>query len=180
MTLLGVFFLTLRQYERSNHLVFLLSHDLKSPLAIIKMYAENLGAKLEADPQALQPITRSADRMLRLVENFLDASRAGGREPGRGGQHVQLRATVRAVAGCYDDCSPGLTASGQPRSLPRCVSSMARAMSGPAHASAEGHQARHPISMRSLKTVPPQFLQRRLSSSLKNSSWFPHFLHATS
>ena len=53
-------------------------------------------------------------------------------------------------------------------------------MSGPAQASAEGHQARHPMSIRSLKTVPPQFLQRRFISSLKNSSWFPHFLHATS
>ena len=60
------------------------------------------------------------------------------------------------------------------------MSSSARAMSGPAQSSAEGHQARHPMSMRSLKTVPPQFLQRRFISSLKNSSWFPHFLHATS
>ena len=37
-------------------------------------------------------------------------------------------------------------------------------MSGPAQASADGHQARQPISMRSLKTVPPQFRQRRFIS----------------
>lgn len=62
--------------EMRADFVSMLSHDLKSPLAIIKMYAENLGNTAGADPQALRPIKRSADRMLRLVENYLDASRA--------------------------------------------------------------------------------------------------------
>jgi len=66
----------------------LLTHDLKSPLAVIKMYAEALGTKQGVDPQPLQAITRSADRMLRLVENFLDASRAGV---------VQLELALRPV-----------------------------------------------------------------------------------
>ena len=62
--------------EMRTDFVSMLSHDLKSPLAVIKMYAEALGAKGGADPVPLQAITRSADRLLRLVENFLDASRA--------------------------------------------------------------------------------------------------------
>jgi signal transduction histidine kinase len=64
--------------ELRTDFVSMLSHDLKSPLAIIKMHAERLGAKGGADPQSQQAITRSADRMLRLVENFLDASRTDG------------------------------------------------------------------------------------------------------
>jgi len=62
--------------ELRTDFVSMLSHDLKSPLAVIRMYAEALAAKGGVEPQPLQAITRSADRMLRLVENFLDASRA--------------------------------------------------------------------------------------------------------
>jgi signal transduction histidine kinase len=62
--------------EMRTDFVSMLSHDLKSPLAIIKMYAEALGASGGVDPQPLQAISRSADRLLRLVENFLDASRS--------------------------------------------------------------------------------------------------------
>jgi signal transduction histidine kinase len=66
--------------ELRTEVVSMLSHDLKSPLAIIKMHAEALAKKGKPDDQSLHAITRSADRMLRLVENFLDASRPESRQ----------------------------------------------------------------------------------------------------
>ncbi len=83
--------------ELRRDFVSMLSHDLKSPLAIIKMYAESLGAKAGADPRALQPITRSADRMLRLVENFLDATRADAAHLELALQPVHLENLIRRV-----------------------------------------------------------------------------------
>lgn len=83
--------------EMRRDFVSMLSHDLKSPLVIIKMYAEGLGAKTGGDPQALQPITRSADRMLRLVENFLDASRADTAHLDLTLQPVHLEVLIRRV-----------------------------------------------------------------------------------
>jgi signal transduction histidine kinase len=62
--------------EMRRDFVSMLSHDLKSPLSIIRMYAENLAARDGAAAREARVIARSADRMLRLVENFLDASRA--------------------------------------------------------------------------------------------------------
>jgi signal transduction histidine kinase len=62
--------------EMRRDFISMLSHDLKSPLAVIKMYAERLGAQERAASREAQVISRSADRLLRLVENFLDASRA--------------------------------------------------------------------------------------------------------
>jgi signal transduction histidine kinase len=55
--------------------VSMLSHDLKSPLAVIKMYADLLADK-GAGGREVAAISRSADRLLRLVENFLDFTRA--------------------------------------------------------------------------------------------------------
>jgi signal transduction histidine kinase len=75
----------------------MLSHDLKSPLAIIKMYAERLGARGGADPRSQQAITRSADRMLRLVENFLDASRTDGGRLELALRPVRLEALIERV-----------------------------------------------------------------------------------
>lgn len=83
--------------EMRTDFVSMLSHDLKSPLAIIKMYAEALGAKGGADPVPLQAITRSADRLLRLVENFLDASRAEGAHLELALRPLRLEGLIRRV-----------------------------------------------------------------------------------
>jgi signal transduction histidine kinase len=56
--------------------VSMLSHDLKSPLSVIRMYADALAARPGAEREA-DAISRSAERLLRLVGNILDASRAG-------------------------------------------------------------------------------------------------------
>lgn len=77
--------------------VSMLSHDLKSPLAIIKMYAENLGSRAGGNPLDTRPITRSADRMLRLVENYLDASRADAERLELSLRPVRLEELIRRV-----------------------------------------------------------------------------------
>jgi signal transduction histidine kinase len=64
--------------EMRTDFTAMLSHDLKSPLAVVKMYAEALGAAPGTNQQAVAAISRSADRLLRLVENFLDASQVAG------------------------------------------------------------------------------------------------------
>ena len=83
--------------ELRTEFVSMLSHDLKSPLAIVKMHAESIGAHGGANPRSLQAITRSADRMLRLVGNFLDASRADSGRLELALRPVQLDAVIRRV-----------------------------------------------------------------------------------
>lgn len=83
--------------ELRTEFIAMLSHDLKSPLAIIRMHAETIGARGGAHPDSLQAITRSADRMLRLVENFLDASRPEGGRLQLALQPVRLDALIRRV-----------------------------------------------------------------------------------
>ncbi len=55
------------------------SHELKTPLTTIRMYAEMLGEKRIADPDKqqsyLQTIIRESQRLTRLVNNVLDFSR---------------------------------------------------------------------------------------------------------
>jgi signal transduction histidine kinase len=78
----------------------MLSHDLKSPLAVIKMYAEALEGDGAGRRREAQAIARSADRMLRLVENVLDYSRVDGAPGTVNPASLELPALVERV--CAD------------------------------------------------------------------------------
>lgn len=81
------------------------SHELKTPLALIRMYAETLEMERIPDPEAqreyLRVIMRESDRLSRLINNILAFSRI---ESGRAHYHrerLDLGATVRAVLAIY-------------------------------------------------------------------------------
>jgi signal transduction histidine kinase len=65
-----------------RRLVSGLAHDIKSPLSVVKGFAEMIGLSLAGMPgqehnlSCLQRIGRNIDRVLRLVMGFLDASQA--------------------------------------------------------------------------------------------------------
>ncbi len=87
--------------------ISVVSHELKTPVAIIKGYAETLlRPEAQRDPALLQEmlgaITEEADRLARLVDDLLDASRlqAGGL-PFRDVQDVDLRLIARRVVARY-------------------------------------------------------------------------------
>jgi signal transduction histidine kinase len=61
--------------EIRRDFVSMLSHDLRSPLSVVKMYSEILREK-GTEPVAVEAISRNADRLLGIVNNFLDYSRA--------------------------------------------------------------------------------------------------------
>ncbi len=58
------------------------SHDLKTPLSVIRMFGETLEMGRVADPAARQEyyrvITRESERLTRLIDNVLDFSRIEG------------------------------------------------------------------------------------------------------
>jgi len=58
------------------------AHEFKTPLAVIKAYAQLLRKRDRAEDQALSVILRQVERLNRLVEHLLDASRlrSGGRD----------------------------------------------------------------------------------------------------
>ena len=73
--------------ELKSEFVSVVSHELKTPVALIKGYTSTLRRKdVEWDPEvlqnSLQVIEEEADRLTLLIENLLDASRlqAGGME----------------------------------------------------------------------------------------------------
>ncbi len=87
--------------------ISVVSHELKTPVAIIKGYAETLlRPEAQRDPGLLQEmlgaITEEADRLARLVDDLLDASRlqAGGL-PFRDVEDVDLRLIARRVVSRY-------------------------------------------------------------------------------
>jgi signal transduction histidine kinase len=64
------------------------AHELKTPLAVVKAYAQLVQRRVPAEAPALAVVQRQVDRMTRLVQHLLDASRlrldpgaAGPREP---------------------------------------------------------------------------------------------------
>lgn len=69
-----------------RRLVSGLAHDIKSPLSVIKGFAEVIGVNVanipgqEYSSSATQRIQENVDRILRLITGFLDASRAEGGE----------------------------------------------------------------------------------------------------
>ncbi len=87
-----------------RQLVSALAHDIKNPLAVVVGYTEIVADRLAHIPAqdenlaALQRIHGNAERILKLVTGFLDASKA---EAGKGAQlrqPVQLNRLIREVA----------------------------------------------------------------------------------
>lgn len=103
---LAVIFFALRQEQRANALksVFIanVSHELKTPLSIIRMFSELLALRGAKDAAALREyaeiITRESDRLSALIDNVLDFSRIEG---GRAAYHFSecdLATVVHRVA----------------------------------------------------------------------------------
>jgi signal transduction histidine kinase len=78
--------LTLRASARATELaraktdfVSNVSHELKTPLALIRMFGETLGSGIVSDPEKRQEfygiIRRESERLTHLIDNVLDASR---------------------------------------------------------------------------------------------------------
>ena len=91
--------------EMRTDFVSNVSHELKTPLALIRMYAETLEMERVPDPENrreyLRVIMRESDRLSRLINNILSFSRI---ESGRARYHrerLDLGATVRAVLAIY-------------------------------------------------------------------------------
>jgi len=65
--------------EQKSRFVSSVSHELKTPIALIRLYAETLELGRVADPQRarefLQVISREAQRLTHLINNVLDISR---------------------------------------------------------------------------------------------------------
>jgi signal transduction histidine kinase len=74
------------------------AHEFKTPLAVIKAYAQLMARREPAEERALAVIQRQVDRMNRLVQHLLDSSRlrleAGAGRPER----FDLAALAREVA----------------------------------------------------------------------------------
>ncbi len=51
------------------------AHELKTPLAVVKAYAQLVQRRVPAEAPALAVVQRQVDRMTRLVQHLLDASR---------------------------------------------------------------------------------------------------------
>jgi PAS domain S-box-containing protein len=58
------------------------AHEFKTPLAVVKAYAQLVRKRVPSEAEALDVVERQVDRLNRLVEHLLDLSRleAGGRE----------------------------------------------------------------------------------------------------
>jgi PAS domain S-box-containing protein len=53
------------------------AHELKTPLAVVKAYAQLMARREAGDPHALAVIQRQVDRLTRLVQHLLDTTRLG-------------------------------------------------------------------------------------------------------
>ncbi len=87
-----------------RRLVSGLAHDIKSPLSVIKGFAEVIGLNVANVPgqeysvTAAQRIQENVDRILRLIMGFLDASKAEGGESQQLATSVALNAIITEVA----------------------------------------------------------------------------------
>src|SRR6185503_17441814 len=87
-----------------RRLVSGLAHDIKSPLSVVKGFAEMIGLSLSGMPgqehnlSSLQRIGRNIDRVLRLVMGFLDASQAETGETQQLETPVALNWLIQEVA----------------------------------------------------------------------------------
>jgi signal transduction histidine kinase len=87
-----------------RRLVSGLAHDIKSPLSVIKGFAEVIGLNVANVPgqeyslSAAQRIQQNVDRILRLIMGFLDASKAEGGESQQLETPVALNWIITEVA----------------------------------------------------------------------------------
>ena len=75
------------------------AHEFKTPLAVVKAYAQLMHKRGQGDATALEVIARQIDRMTRMVQQLLDVSRfrVGGAELSR--ERFDLPGLVAEVAG---------------------------------------------------------------------------------
>ncbi len=66
---------TRRLDEQRDEFLSTAAHEFKTPLAVVKAYAQLLRRRDQPDPQALAVIERQVDRLSRIVQQMLDASR---------------------------------------------------------------------------------------------------------
>jgi PAS domain S-box-containing protein len=80
------------------------AHEFKTPLAVIKAYAQLMAAREPSEARALAVIQRQVDRLTRLVQQVLDASRSEIEAPPRpvrfdlGALAEEVVASIRATA----------------------------------------------------------------------------------
>ncbi|HET9594927.1 MAG TPA: ATP-binding protein [Anaeromyxobacteraceae bacterium] len=74
------------------------AHEFKTPLAVVKAYAQLMRKRGQGDPAALDVIDRQTERLTRMVQQLLEVSRfrAGGTELRR--ERFDLAALVRETA----------------------------------------------------------------------------------
>ena len=88
--------------EMRSHFVASVSHELKTPLTAIRMFAETLAMGRAADERTrseyLQTVVNESERLSRLVDNVLDFSRIERGNKIYRMQRVSLPAIVRAAA----------------------------------------------------------------------------------
>jgi signal transduction histidine kinase len=88
--------------EMRSHFVASVSHELKTPLTAIRMFAETLAMGRVADEQTrseyLQTVVSESERLSRLVDNVLDFSRIERGKKIYRMQHASLPDIVRAAA----------------------------------------------------------------------------------
>ena len=91
-----------RVADMRSHFVSSVSHELKTPLTSIRMFAEALQMKYSADPQLreeyLDTIVKESERLTRLLNNVLDFSKIDRGQKGYRAQPTQLADVVRAAA----------------------------------------------------------------------------------
>ena len=86
-----------------RQLVSALAHDIKNPLGIIMGYAETVAESLEGKPEgqknmeSLQRIQDNAQRIVKLVTGFLDASKAESGKLEVAQRPIQLNLLIREV-----------------------------------------------------------------------------------
>ena len=83
------------------------AHELKTPLAVVKAYAQLVQRRVPAEAPALAVVQRQVDRMTRLVQHLLDASRLR-LEPGAGPrERFDLSLLVSEVIDRVREADPG-------------------------------------------------------------------------
>ncbi|HZN39443.1 MAG TPA: HAMP domain-containing sensor histidine kinase [Planctomycetota bacterium] len=95
------------------NLVSRVSHELKTPLALIRMYGETLGMGRARDSQQAQQfggiISRESERLTMLIQRILDFSRQQAGTLHYSPQTIELGPLLRSVCDAY---TPHLEASG--------------------------------------------------------------------
>jgi signal transduction histidine kinase len=84
--------------EMRNEFLATAAHEFRTPLAVIKAYAQLMSRRDEGEQRALAVIQRQVDRLTRLLEDILDSARLHGAVRAARSERFDLAATARAVA----------------------------------------------------------------------------------